>query len=211
MGLLKTVRGMFAARKGESVIEKFGPYNARLDGQILIDNTTFLVNDQYLSVEAPGDVHSLTHVGTTKIANIPVTRYYLEGVSDDTETILQVLGTSKVDEVIMYRKVDEIHPQSADEWEDIHNALTNDTFEFNAVVFGNLWSHPVKHVESVVAAESQKEEPYTYDVETSLFKRQISEDNEPELSEYAMVAIEEGERVVVYLGINLLPAAVTIN
>ena len=78
MALFKTIKNMIGARKGEPVIEKFGPLQARLDGQVLVDNTTFLVNDQFLAVENPGDVHQLTHVGTTNVANIPFTRYYLE-------------------------------------------------------------------------------------------------------------------------------------
>ncbi|MFY0656224.1 MAG: DUF2491 family protein [Neptunomonas phycophila] len=211
MGLGKTLKNMFGARKGEPVIEKFGPLQARLNGQVLVDNTTFLVNDQFLAVENPGDVHTLTHVGTTSVANMPVTRYYLEGVTDNTETILQVAGNDKPDEIIMFRKVDEVHPQEAGAWEEFRETIGEETFEFNGVVYGNVWNALLAHNETVVAAPSLNEETYTYPCETALFKRQISEDNEPELSEYALVAIEDEERVVVYLGINLLPAAVTIN
>ena len=211
MALFKTIKNMIGARKGEPVIEKFGPLQARLDGQVLVDNTTFLVNDQFLAVENPGDVHQLTHVGTTNVANIPFTRYYLEGVTEDSETILQVAGVEKADEIIMFRKVDEIHPQTAEQWEEMRDVLTQDVFEFQEVGYGNVWNALLAHNEKVVAAPSLKEDEYTYPCETALFKRQISEDNEPELSEYALVAIEDEERVVVYLGINLLPAAVTIN
>ena len=211
MALIKTIKNMFGARNGEPVIKKFGPLQARLEGQIIVDNTTFLVNDQYLAVENPGDVHMLTHVGTTNVANMPVTRYYLEGVTEDSETILQVAGNDKPDEIIMFRKVDEVHPQEAGAWAKFRETITEETFEFNGVVYENVWNALLPHNEKVEAAPSLKEDEYTYPCETALFKRQISDDNEPELTEYAMVAIEDEERVVVYLGINLLPAAVTIN
>ncbi len=211
MGLGKTLKGLLRARKDEPVIEKHGPLQARLDGQILVDNTTFLINDEYLAVENPGDVHMLTHVGTTKVANIPFTRYYLEGVTEDSETILQVAGVEKADEIIMFRKVDEIHPQTVEQWDEIRETLAQDVFEFQEVGYGNVWNALLAHDETVVAAPSLNEDGYTYPCETALFKRQISDDNEPELSEYALVAIEDEERVAVYLGINLLTAAVTIN
>ena len=211
MAFLKTIKNMVSARKGEPVIKRFGPYKARFDGQITLDNTAFLLNDQYIQVEDPGTLHQLTHVGTTKVADLLVTRYYLNGITENGETILQVIGTEdRIDEVVLFRQVDTIHPQTEDEWDNIRNMQNEDIFEFNEVGYENVWGSNVAHDETVEASPTLKEETYTYPLETALFKRQISEDNEAELNEFAMVAIEDEERAVVYLGINLLPASVTI-
>lgn len=210
MGIAKTLFGMFKARKGEPVIEKFGPLQARLDGRIEIDTTPFLINDEYIAVENPGETHQLTHVGQSVVAGTEISRYYLESLSDSSESILQVAGKNTVDECILFRKVDEFHPQDEETWTSVSSIGTNDTFTFNDITYENAWGNSTQHNETVEAAPSQDEKPYTYPCETVLFKRSISGDNEAELTEYAMVAIEDEERVVVYLGINILPAAIAV-
>lgn len=204
---------MVQARKGEPAIERFGPYQARFDGQITIDNTAFILNDEFIQVEDPGTLHQLTHVGITEIAgsNLKVTRYYVEGITEEGETFLQVIGEEgNISEVVLFRKVDEMHPQTEQGWDDLREIQMSDIFSFNDVNYENVWGSALTHEETVTASPTLKEEEYTSPLETALFKRQISEDNEAELNEFAMVAIEDEERVVVYLGINLLPASVTI-
>lgn len=210
MGIASTVFGMFKARKGEPVIEKFGPLQARLDGRIEIDTTQFIINDEYIAVENPGDNHQLTHVGQSVVAGTEITRYYLEGLSDKSESVLQVAGKNNPDECILFRKVDEFHPQDEETWCGVQATAGNDTFTFNDIVYENAWGNSVQHNETVEAAPSQDEKTYTYPCETALFMRSVSDDNSSELTEYAMVAIEDEERVVVYLGINILPAAIAV-
>ena len=212
MSLFKKAKNLWGAHTGEPAIKRFGPYQARFDGQVQIDNTAFILNDEFIAVEDPGTLHQLTHVGTTEVANMTVTRYYLEGITEEGEKFLQVIGTEgNINEVILFRQVDISHPQTEVSWEDLRSVQSDDIFEFNDINYENVWGSALIHSETVTASPTLNEEEYTSPLETALFKRQISEDNEAELNEFAMVAIEDEERVVVYLGINLLPASVTIN
>lgn len=209
MGLLNTVKGYFGAKRTEDPVKKFSHINVRTNSLVTLDETFFLLNDQYTILENPGTTLQVTDIGVFTVMGMKTFRFYMESIDKEGEAFIQVIEDSH--ELMLFRPIDEIYPQCMEEWSHWKDLLKDPTFVMDSgIEYEQTWSRAVETRESVHPDASQKDhEPYDYPVTCKLYERTI--DNGTPFKEYIMVCIEDEERVNIYAGVDINSAGVNFS
>lgn len=197
---------------GEPEVTLHGSLRVRNNGTITVDTTEFLINDEYLTMVAPpNEPMRVTDIGKTDLLGVQALRCYLK-TTDGQEYWLQLIEDpeGRPIQATLYSQVNEIHPQSASEWDDwITNLNSGDPMEFNDITYSPVWNSLVAHSEEIVPS-AEGEETYTSPLQTMLYDRDCSEEQDRSLVEQLLVSIEDEERISMYVGIDVPVAGLTV-
>lgn len=210
MGFVNTVKGYFGAKRTEDPVKKFSHLNVRTNSLVTLDETFFLLNDQFTIIENPGTTLQVTDVGEMELMGMNVFRFYMESIDRDGEAFIQVLNNSS--DMMLFRPIDEQYPQTTEEWDHWHDLLKDPVFVMNnGLEFEQTWAQVCTTTESVIPDSSRDDhEPYSYPVTCKLYERTI--DNSGSVfKEYILVSIEDEERVNIYAGVNYNTAGVKFS
>lgn len=214
MSFVKTLKGYFGAKRTEDPIKKFSHLNVRTNSLLTLDETFFILNNEYTIIENPGPTHQVTDVGEFEVMGMKAYRFYVDSLNNTGESFVQVVDGSN--ELLLFRPIDEIYPQTQDEWSHWNGPegiLNQPIFCLSEnLEYENTWRNAVHTTEHVTPDASSKDpEPYKYPVHMQLFERTVSLDNGTEFKEFILAAIEDEERVNVYAGVSINSAGANFS
>lgn len=208
----------------------FGTLKTRYQCLVEMDLVEFLTHDDYLIFNSPtaGNLH-VHGIGTTTLMGTSVVRHYLTDSSGNDNFWLQeiISNENQLAEIFLFSQVDELLPQSSDQWTEflaqLRSTDTTRPFVLNDVEYYPVWTYPIEHeelidprkVDSPVAGGIKyvaSDEGKTI-LETRLYSRvyqYADEEQTQPLIEFLLVSVEDTSIVRMYAGICINPACVQI-
>ena len=206
-----------AAFSGRSEQEPEYPLGLHTNAVLRFDPTDFILSAQNFKVDFPeGDI-SVKAIGEFTCLGVTFYRFYVEDLQED-QWVLQVGGTEKELEVVLFQTLDEVYPDDWDFWLNERTGLigykdfhTPDRMEYYRV-FQNPGPDYVKPVKFRESVRSDGRELFITHA-MMLYSRGISTAAAGEMTEYLLVSKEEDEEgVMVHImaGIPVGPASLTV-
>lgn len=183
----------------------FSRLNVRTNSVIIINDALLVLHDHQTIMDNPGPDHQVVDISYLTLAGEEMYRFYTESILDGTESFLQIFNNPFNTEVVLFRTVDEIWPSVPCQWDEWNGPGTGmifgDVFHIDEdVEFQKVWDAPYLSSETVVPNETTGgEDEYTYPLVTQLFSRTIADG----VIEYAIISIENQEKINVYVGLNV--------
>lgn len=212
MSWFKAVKNYIDTKKqpdASASVQTYSKYNVRANSLVTIDETPFILHDEYTIMENPGSSHQVTDVGYLKVIGIDIYRFYMDSLDNKGESFIQV--DENTSEIILFRTIDELYPQTVQEWSEWNGQqglIVQDVFIVNGdVEYEKVWNSPVSTKEKIIPSSGSD---YTYSVDMQLFKRSVVTEHDT-FTEYLIVAIEEQERINIYVGLNVNSAGVVFS
>jgi len=189
------------------------PFGFRLGGFISFDEVFFTLLPGELGFSWPGEYLSITHYGIIEMESFTLHRFYT--VKDQDQMILQVVMENKrLDEIKLFKKLDEVHFQSMEDREfwlsEIDGSIGLPAFQS---MDGKLYQRsyapsdhyipPMTMEEYRFVQSEKKSESIVHQV--MLYERTLWV-NEGQITQYMLLSAEkqgEMEWVDIYKGIDL--------
>ena len=201
------------------------PLNLKIGTFLSINETDFVLNDELLT-KSPGTEHVVVAIGKFKIdEGIDVYRFYLQGVTNKEESILQIsINKTEPVEFTLYRLFDEIEPTTADEWATWLNEpagligfkdfiVENKTFNREREA-GKLWVDPFEFTENVIT-DKYGDEGMVASTKVGTFIRYFDEIYEMLLIEHDKISDNKydllSSRIGILTGIDLNKAQIDVR
>lgn len=218
--------------KSKEKVDGSLPFGIRLNSNISLDQTHFIVYENEFNMKAPGKSCIVDAYGKADIFGSVVHRFYLTDTeNEDNQSMLQVVTSNqagesepKIEECRLFKTLDEIFPQNEDEWEfwldDVDGYIGWHIFEDkNQTQYQRVWGDddrdripPVSFSETVYF-DPQGDDTTIIDSTTMLYGRWINE--EDSVAELLLLSTEESKDdealVHIYTGVDLIPGSFTVN
>lgn len=200
------------------------PLGLRLNGLVDVDETDFILAGSDLLTRHPGERLIVRAVGRAELwGAIRLYRFYLQKA--EAEAMLQVACDFQgaVEEVHLFRTLDEVYPASADDWSvwlDAERGLIgwrdfSVTLGDRQLVHARTWQPEAgpylapAEFEETLCRDPSGQTAQIVQHRVMLYHRPVK----PDLAEYLMLSAEEseGEALVrIMSGVSLLPSQLTI-
>lgn len=222
MGFFQTIKSYARIKKGpgkDAPKTQFGLSKCKVNQLIELDMTDFIVNDDYIVMEAPGAKHQVTNIGEFAVdvdkdgtTDITGYRFYMTGDSNE-ECFLQSFEESETTSpsYVLFRRIDIIEPQSVEEWtewmgdnDEIKGMINDNIFSIGDITFEKTFTSPIDFVEIIKSGDEDNEEELNT---MQLFSREVTTDGDP-ITEFVMVDVECEEQISIYIGIALPNAGI---
>ena len=217
------VKSVFTSRKSGKPVDRNLPLGLHLQGKIELEATRFTLYGDRLLTEFPGREHLIEAYGRVPFGDGVLHRFYLQG-ENDTQSMLEILVDAKeaLQECRLYRTLDEVMPESSDEWgfwlapED--GSIGWSAFETrDGVLFDRAWDDaaadrvaPFELTETLYL-DSAGEKTLTISHQAMLYGRWA--DEEDEIAEYVLLSAEDqGEEAFVHIqvGVDVNPMGIKV-
>jgi len=218
--------------KSKEKVDNNLPFGIRLNSSISLDQTHFIVYENELNMDPPGKSCIVEAYGKADISGSVVHRFYLADTeNENNQSMLQVITSGRageheprVEECRLFKTLDEIFPQSEDEWgfwlDDADGYIGWHLFEDkNQTRYQRVWGEddrdkipPVSFSETVYF-DPQGNHTTRIDSTGMLYGRWINEeDNAAELLLLSTEASNDDQALVhIYTGVDLIPGSFTVN
>lgn len=202
------------------VPKTFSTLNVTTNSLITLSTNVFTEYQGYTMMSSPGNEVQVTHVGCINLFQTDVYRFYLIPleVEMDVGIFIEYHDTlnPKTAHTILYQTVDEVYPQTVDEWDwwldEEEGALHGPSFVFNGEIhYERVWTNLMSMTETVHPDKSTRESEYSYPIQSSLYRRNISEEGAEPFYEFLLVSVEDGEKVAIYAGMDVTRGAIKVS
>ena len=221
-------------KKPKERIDKNFPLGIRLNGKVEIKglNSKFILAKDKFEISKPKSSNArVVALGEIDLGDgLKVYRAYLVPNGGDERDIFFIdmeMFKNQVDNIKMFVKLDEIYPDSMEEWqswldgsdEDYANIGGPDFITPSEKVYKRVWDSESESEVQVEFIEKLYDEPYDENIEifnnrACLYGRNIDEDDANSQIEYLFVSAVEDEKeeafIEIHLGIDLTQADLNI-
>ncbi|WP_300668499.1 DUF2491 family protein [Desulfoluna sp.] len=114
---MKDVKETLTQGKREAIDTSL-PLQIHLGSSLVLDQTPFLIHGEAITQPKPGAESLVFAYGRMELGEALVHRFYLESSDDpDQKSVLQVVVGEGIEECRLFAALDEVYPESADEWD----------------------------------------------------------------------------------------------
>ena len=93
------------------------PLQIHLGSSLVLDQTPFLIHGDAITQPQPGAESLVFAYGRMDLGESVAHRFYLESAADpEQKSVLQVVEGDGIEECRLFASLDEVYPESADEW-----------------------------------------------------------------------------------------------
>lgn len=230
-GLFKAVAGKKMGDVKETLtqgkreaIDTSLPLQIHLGSCLVLDQAPFVIHGEAITQPRPGAESLVFAYGRIHLDEAVVHRFYLESCADpDKKSVLQVVAGDGIEECRLFAAMDEVYPESADEWdfwigeEDGYIGLP--AFEDKeGRLYDRVWGDgdgrmaPTEFTETLYL-DRFGEKTASVAHAAMLYGRWI--DEESEMAEYILVSREEhtdgAALIQLSTGIDVIPESITVK